>query len=821
MNIPANITMIDGATSAAISNVFVNNNCAAVTLQITGSFTTATVQVEGLVNLNSNSWVSLGAIELGEFEPDSDGLSEKSLYQVGIEGIPRVRIHVTAVSGGDITVVCQFGAAVIDPSADVTPANLTPITAYDMAVAGGYTGTKAQFETDMGNSGTNATNAAASASAAAASATTASNAAANFASAYSSSATYAVGDHVLYNGGYYVCNTAITTAEAWTAAHWTAVKVGPEITDLKTQIKDVNEMLETSVGNQAIITKTGFAINKNGSAVSMSGGVPVMAEASSYCCAYVPCEEGDVFFVSGQGGILARTFMIIDSSGTIKTTAGEDSNLTNYKVTCPADSAFFIVNNRLSDGRFSFKGIPYNEVVQGEIDKNKLFEDTLSFMQNNCKFPYDINVFGVGEVSSGAYYPNQRPYRCCTKIPLSFPVDITVKAYNNYRFYVYLYENSAWAGKGWKTDYTFPANSLFEIIFAKTTEDTSSTADVEKFLKEFTVSIPGNIRTTENNLKIANLLRFGNFSFDFFSDVHSSAKNANNVVTHAIRNAVNVVINGGDTVNQFLSDPNDSFTWYADMINSSTVDILSAVGNHDVWKGATFTPAPATDVYNAIIAPIIAKFTGIVQPQDAATNGLCYYYKDYSTVRVIIINAMDGDSTVRAWDAAQATWFESVLNDAKTNNKHVIVCNHPAYPKNIAIRHTKSNWTSWMDYTDPNADAIVSALGPIELVQDFIDAGGKFICWLTGHEHVDNLLTATGYEEQLMVNIASAKYVNHPDGIAYSDENSPYYDCFNFGAVDTTHGILKIMRIGWDRDSSMKVRDTLGYNYFTHEVIHE
>lgn len=269
MNVSANITMIEAATAETISNVFVNNNCAAVTLQITGSYTSATVLVEGLVNLSSNAWVSLGAIELGDFELNSDGLSEKSLYQVGIEGIPRVRIHVAAVSGGDITVVCQFGNAVIDPSADVTPANLTPVTAYDMAVAGGYTGTKAQFETDMGNSATNATNAAASASAAAASATTASNAAANFAPAYSSSATYAVGDHVLYNGGYYVCNTAITTAEAWTAAHWTAVKVGPEITDLKTQISNIADDIDTeytdidanyAVGNFSTSTGTITAI---------------------------------------------------------------------------------------------------------------------------------------------------------------------------------------------------------------------------------------------------------------------------------------------------------------------------------------------------------------------------------------------------------------------------------------------------------------------------------------------------------------------------------------------------------------------------------
>lgn len=131
----------------------------------------------------------------------------------------------------------------VDVVARAMAAGKVPVTAYEYAVQAGYTGTEEQFAQDMGNSGTNATNAANSATAAAASATTAANAAGNLAPAYSASATYAVGDHVLYDGGYYVCNTAITTAEAWTAAHWTAAKVGPEITDLKTQIPNVKHII--------------------------------------------------------------------------------------------------------------------------------------------------------------------------------------------------------------------------------------------------------------------------------------------------------------------------------------------------------------------------------------------------------------------------------------------------------------------------------------------------------------------------------------------------------------------------------------------------
>lgn len=50
---------------------------------------------------------------------------------------------------------------------------------------------------------------------------------------YSNAATYAVGDYVNYNGALYRCISAITTAESWTAAHWSAVKLAPEIADLK------------------------------------------------------------------------------------------------------------------------------------------------------------------------------------------------------------------------------------------------------------------------------------------------------------------------------------------------------------------------------------------------------------------------------------------------------------------------------------------------------------------------------------------------------------------------------------------------------------
>lgn len=60
---------------------------------------------------------------------------------------------------------------------------------------------------------------------------------ANTAPAYSTSATYAVGDYCIYNSQLYRCTTAITTAEAWTAAHWTAVQLGGDVSTLRSALE--------------------------------------------------------------------------------------------------------------------------------------------------------------------------------------------------------------------------------------------------------------------------------------------------------------------------------------------------------------------------------------------------------------------------------------------------------------------------------------------------------------------------------------------------------------------------------------------------------
>lgn len=61
----------------------------------------------------------------------------------------------------------------------------------------------------------------------------------NLAPKYSSSSTYSVGDYVIYNNLLYVCNTAIITAEAWTAAHWTQKTMAGIVGNIESLLSEV------------------------------------------------------------------------------------------------------------------------------------------------------------------------------------------------------------------------------------------------------------------------------------------------------------------------------------------------------------------------------------------------------------------------------------------------------------------------------------------------------------------------------------------------------------------------------------------------------
>ena len=155
--------------------------------------------------------------------------------------------------------------------------------------------------------------------------------------AYSASSTYAVGDYVNYAGTIYRCTTEITTAEEWTAGHWTAAMVS---SDFRNEVTDLKSAVYKYTGNKEIPVKSGAYIALNGSTANINS--PVTSASSEY--AVVQCVKGDIFTVSTTGGASGRAYGFISSNGEILQVAGASVTIAEQVLTAPENAAYLIIN---------------------------------------------------------------------------------------------------------------------------------------------------------------------------------------------------------------------------------------------------------------------------------------------------------------------------------------------------------------------------------------------------------------------------------------------------------------------------------------------
>lgn len=66
--------------------------------------------------------------------------------------------------------------------------------------------------------------------------------------------------------------------------------------------------------------------------------------SSNYDCMKVPCQEGDVFKITGHGAASYRLYSWLNSQERVILIAGANQNRTDYEITAPANAAYLVVN---------------------------------------------------------------------------------------------------------------------------------------------------------------------------------------------------------------------------------------------------------------------------------------------------------------------------------------------------------------------------------------------------------------------------------------------------------------------------------------------
>lgn len=252
-------------------------------------------------------------------------------------------------------------------------------------------------------------------------------------------------------------------------------------------------------------------------------------------------------------------------------------------------------------------------------------------------------------------------------------------------------------------------------------------------------------------------------------------------------------------------------------------NVLLTLGNHDQTSADSTgdNAMSEADAYAKYIGPFIGNWGDTVTHPENRT----WWYKDYTAAKIRLIglntNYRDRETASAeelALKAEQLTWLQGALSGAKTAGLSVVIAEH--YP--LTGTAVSCNFHMVDKNLTESAKPKVHA-DYVAAVDDFIDGGGEFICWLAGHGHADMVIKGGTNNRQLcfcVTCLSSAASIN----VAADTERvvgTKSEDAFNVIAFDTDAKTVKIVRIGADRDVYLRPRNAMTIRYDTQQVISE
>lgn len=285
------------------------------------------------------------------------------------------------------------------------------------------------------------------------------------------------------------------------------------------------------------------------------------------------------------------------------------------------------------------------------------------------------------------------------------------------------------------------------------------------------------------------------FTLTHFSDIHGSSWAMEQIQNFKDKYQAQIddVICTGDIVADKISDGMDFWN------NNSDGEILICIGNHDsLGNNGWENPVSQQVLYETYIEPYEENWGA------ETVNGHSYWYKDYTEKKIRLI-AVDATIYDEIEQASQMTWLNTVLNGAITNGFAVICAIHfPPMPSNF--QKINSNFTALLHNT--GTDMLQFAwhtyhtdiLGAID---QFIEDGGDFVCWLSGHTHWDVVSYDDRFPKQLFITISCAM----PSGRFEERVRDRYRGSglvLNTVCVDTNRKYVKLLRYGAEWDDCLR-----------------
>ncbi len=243
--------------------------------------------------------------------------------------------------------------------------------------------------------------------------------------------------------------------------------------------------------------------------------------------------------------------------------------------------------------------------------------------------------------------------------------------------------------------------------------------------------------------------------------------------------------------------------------------IYNCVGNHDCYAGRGAWLLNEKAVAHGLLFSHTEDWNATFFDCEHSMS----YYVDRGGLRLIVL-----DDYYHTWPTRK--WLRDLLREAYDKGLHVITAQHEptgyvsdsfgasfqtSEDYNTKFRLYELNRTAY-DY-DHRGRVLYE-----DVIAEFISYGGRYVCNLAGHDHVDQLgLTAAGVLNVVVQNATSWDALGDTDRVSGTRSE----DCFNVMSVDTDKGELRLLRIGADTDRHGRRKNLLVFDYVNHKILTE
>lgn len=593
---------------------------------------------------------------------------------------------------------------------------------------------------------------------------------------YSSSALYPVGSYAWYDGALYRCTTAITTAEAWTAGHWTAAVPGDDVGDLK---RAINE-LDAASNNVNI--KMGWRVGdmSNGSYNPLNyricSGIVTFPNAVMF-----RCRDGyQLYTVSYK------------SDGTV-----DKSISFRVAIQIPANLPFSLTIRKNPEST-STPAVLADFIAGVYLDAYTGTGDYPIFERGNLTQPSN-----PGQRATSALIPGKVGR-----------ISIRADGYDHY-LEPYTLDGTQLSDTAWvsgSADYSLDPNKNYIVVFAvtgaRTTPIDFSDLSPKVAIYRVTTGMPDMLTINADKIPLIQQTFVGRptmtgatdsvLSFLWFSDIHKEQKQWDRSILLANYYQRNFAfaIHTGD----YVGTDQSSFEMLYQNGVTPSIPMLNVVGNHDIYTNFANRTIAEKSVTKGIIMPDTTAW-GVTWGDGTAPMN---YYKDFAAQKIRLVVLDDYYDT-----ETQTTWLATVLSDAQALGYHVITAAH----------ETSRPITTWSDNTFCSKDAAALTTGGLNhsatpydaVIKAFKDGGGIHIAHICGHEHVDLMGKSANGVLNIVIGSQHGYYADASDAMRIKETVTE--DLVNVVGVNTNLGLIKLVRVGVNTDHYLRGRNILCYDY--------